>query len=142
MKIGNHTSVHWRARFFGIRNIEIGHNSIIGNDAFLDGRSGLKIGNNVALAAGVWIYTLQHDKNDSLFRSIGKKVCIEDYCWIGARVTILPGVTVGKGAVIATGAVVTKNVKPYEIIGGVPGEKIGIRSENLKYNLDFHYPFQ
>jgi acetyltransferase-like isoleucine patch superfamily enzyme len=69
-------------------------------------------------------------------------VTIEDYAWISCRVVILPGVTIGKGAVVAAGAVVTTNVPPYTIVGGVPAIEIGKRTKNLNYTLDFHKAFQ
>lgn len=142
MKIGRQSSVHWRARFFHPWKLQIGDNSIIGNDAMLDARSGITIGNNVNISMGAWIWTLQHDPQDPLFRSVGARVVIEDYAWISSRVTILPGVTIGRGAVVAAGAVVSTDVEQYSIVGGVPAKKIGMRTQELKYTLNFHKSFQ
>lgn len=164
--IGRHSSIHWRAEFNNPAGIVIGHNTIIGNDAFLDGRfkrkapkgeskirsymgqfSGrgtrpLVIGNNVSIAGEVRIYTMEHDVDSATFTEIGAPVVIEDYAVIGSRVTILPGVTVGKGAVVASGAVVTKDVAPYAIVGGVPAKFIKERSHDLTYTLKFARLFQ
>jgi acetyltransferase-like isoleucine patch superfamily enzyme len=115
--------------------IQVGHYSSIGDRCTLDGRSGLTIGNSVNISTGAEIWTLQHDVNDPHFGAKGGAVVIEDYAWISSRSTILPGVTVGKGAVVAAGAVVTKSVAPYEIVGGIPAKKIGERSRNLNYTL-------
>jgi len=154
VKIGQDSSIHWRAEFNQPAGVSIGHNTIIGNDAFLDGRmkhfiSYLKthgpplvIGNNVSIAGEVRIYTMQHDIDSLDFAEIGAPVVIEDYVVIGSRVTILPGVTIGKGAVIASGAVVTKNVAPYTVVGGVPATYIRDRNKNLKYTLKFARLFQ
>ena len=101
----------------------------------LDGRAGLTIGNSVNLSTGAWIWTMQHDVNDPQFAATKGAVVIEDYAWISSRTTILPGVTIGKGAVVAAGAVVTKSVAPYEIVGGIPAKKIGERDRNLTYTL-------
>ncbi len=57
------------------------------------------------------------------------EVVIGDDVWIGDKATILPGVTIGKGAVIAANSVVTKNVKPYTIVAGIPAKEIGIKNE-------------
>ncbi len=161
IKIGKHSSIHWRAEFDNPAGVEIGHNTIIGNDAFLDGRapmngdkkhylkrffgSGsrpLRIGNNVSIAGEVRIYTMEHDIDSPDFAAIGAPVVIEDYVVIGSRVTILPGVTIGKGAVVASGAVVTKDVPAYAVVGGVPATFIKERSKDLRYTLKFARLFQ
>lgn len=164
--IGKDSSIHWRGEFNLPSGVEIGHNTIIGNDAFLDGRfkrvwkegegkleryvndflhpkkRPLKIGNNVSIAGEVRIYTMEHDIDDPHFQEIEGSVTIEDYVVIGTRVTILPGVHIGKGAVIASGAVVTKDVDPYTVVGGVPAKEIKKRSEDLHYTLRFFRLFQ
>lgn len=91
---------------------------------------------------GVWIWTMEHDPQDPYFRAQGAPVIIEDYAWISCRVTIMPGVTIGKGAVVAAGAVVTKDVPPYAIVAGVPAKIIGERTKDLRYTLRFHKSFQ
>ena len=79
------------------------------------------------------IYTLQHDYNTLDFSTSGGEVIIEDYVWISARSIILPGLTIGRGAVVAAGAVVTKNVPAFTVVGGVPATKIGDRRKDLDY---------
>lgn len=140
--IGRNTSFHWRTRFYKPWKLSVGRNSIIGNDAMLDAREGIHIGDNVSLSMGVWIWTMEHDPQDPYYRGKGGPVTIEDYVWISCRVVILPGVTIGKGAVVAAGAVVTKDVPPYTIVGGVPAKEIGTRTKNLRYQLGFHKAFQ
>lgn len=124
--------------------IFIGEGTIIGDDAKLDGRNGILIGKNVNFSTGVWIWTNQHDPQSPTFSSLGeeKPVIINDRAWISSRVTILPGVVIGEGAVVAANAVVTKDVEPYSIYGGIPAKKIGERTKNLVYEFDGHYsPF-
>lgn len=116
--------------------IVIGKNTSIGDQCVLDGRSGLTIGDSVNLSTGAWIWTAQHDPNAGGFDGVEAPVVIEDYAWISSRTTILPGVTIGRGAVVAAGAVVTKSVAPFEIVGGVPAKKIGERNQNLDYKLN------
>jgi len=142
IRIGKDSSFHWRGRFFSPWKLAIGQNTIIGNDVMLDARKGIEIGDNVQLSMGVWIWTMQHDPQSPSFGGVGETVRIEDYAWISCRVVILPGVTVGKGAVVAAGAVVTKDVEPYTIVGGVPAKKIGERTKDLHYKLKFHKSFQ
>ena len=125
------------------KNIFIGNNNSINQHVLLDGRGGkLTIGNNVDIAQETNIWTLEHDVHDDYHKSIGADVVIEDYAWIASRVTILPGVTIGKGAVIASNAVVTKDVPAMAIVGGVPAKVIGTRKSNLKYNPSNTYPFR
>ena len=94
------------------------------------------------IAAEVRIYTREHDIDDPQFAEIGGPVVIEDYAYIGTRVTIMPGVRIGCGAVVASGAVVTKDVPPYMLVGGVPARVIRERSHDLRYKLGYAKKFQ
>ena len=135
-KIGQGSSVHMGCRFFSLKNITIGEDSIIGGGTFLDGRDILRIGNHVDIASDVMIYNSEHDVNSEDFHPSLGTVGIGDYAFIGPRVIILPGVKIGKGAVVAAGAVVTKDVVDFAIVGGVPAEVIGERKlKNPHYKL-------
>ena len=116
------------------RKLKIGESSVIGHKAILDARGGLAIGSKVNMSSEVMIWTAQHDYQDPAFVANFKPVVIEDYVWMGPRCIILPGVTVGQGAVVAAGAVVAKDVEPYAVVGGVPAKKISIRPKELDYN--------
>lgn len=136
MKIGSGSTLHMRARFYNTFNIKIGEDSIVGEDTVLDGRDNLIIGNHVDIASEVMIYNAQHDVRDPNFRAVQAPVTIEDYVFIGPRAVILPGVTIKKGAVVGAGAVVTKDVEEYSIVGGVPAKHIGERGvKDLNYRL-------
>lgn len=116
--------------------ISIGAYTSINKKTLLDGRGGnLYIGKCVDVAQEVNIWTLEHDYNDPFYKAKGESVIIEDYVWIASRATILPGVHVGRGAVVASGAVVTKNVPPMSIVGGVPAKIIGKRNVDPQYKL-------
>lgn len=135
MRIGRRSSLYAGAEIRHPQLIEIGDSSIIGHNAILDGRRGIRIGKNVNFSTGVWIWTVQHDYCDPDFGDKGGPVEIHDYAWISCRVTILPGVTIGEGAVVAAGAVVTKDVAPYTVVGGIPAKLIGERPRTLRYDL-------
>lgn len=125
------------------KNISIGNNCVINKKVLLDGRGGkLIVGNNVDIAQETNIWTLEHDVHDDNHRDSGADVIIEDYVWIASRVTILPGVRIGRGAVVASCAVVNKDVPPMAIVGGVPAKIIGERKSGLKYNLNYRPLFK
>lgn len=124
------------------RRVEIGDNNTINHNVLLDGRGGLTIGSNVDIAQDVIIWTEQHDYNSDDYRGEMKPVIIEDYVWIASRATILPGVTIHKGAVVACGAIVTKDVPPMTVVAGVPAKIIGNRNSNLLYTLGERIPFE
>lgn len=123
-------------------NISIGDHCVINKNVVLDGRGELVIGNNVDIAQDSMIWTEQHDQNDDNHYTVVKPVIIKDYVWIASRATILPGVTLQKGCVIATGAVVTKDVSEMNVVAGVPAKTISIRKNKLSYQLNFHPKFR
>lgn len=137
VSIGPNTSIHRGCRLYRPSHVRIGSHSIINRDVLLDGRMSLSIGENVSISEGVAIFTLEHDPNSPTFQSRGAPVRIEDYVFVGARAIILPGVKVGYGAVVAAGAVVTRDVAPYTIVAGVPARPIGQRTHELNYTLDY-----
>jgi maltose O-acetyltransferase len=123
------------------KNISIGDHVVINRKVLLDGRGGrVVIGSNVDIAQETNIWTLEHNVHDHYHRDTGGDVVIEDYVWIASRVTILPGVTIGRGAVVACNAVVTKSVPPMAIVGGIPAKVIGERRSNLLFTK-FHRPW-
>ncbi len=82
-----------------------------------------------------------HDVHAPRFNDIAGFVTIEDYVWIGARAIVLPGVTLGRGAVVAAGSVVTKNVASMTIVAGVPAKPVGVRDPaGTAYELDGPLP--
>lgn len=136
VSIGKGSSIHMWANFFFPGNIKIGEDTIVGDHVFLDGRAPLTIGNHVDIASSVLIYNSEHDLESEDFSAREEPVEIGDYCFIGPRVIVLPGVKIGKGAIIAAGAVVAKDVGDFEIVGGVPAKRIGERkNKELSYRL-------
>lgn len=135
--IGPHTSIHRRCRFYAPSRVTIGAHTVINRQVLLDGRSGLTIGDNVSISEGAVILTLEHDPNSPTFENRGAPVTIHNRVFIGMQALILPGITIGEGAVVAARAVVTHDVAPYTIVAGIPARPIGERSRELTYTLDY-----
>jgi acetyltransferase-like isoleucine patch superfamily enzyme len=135
LKLGRDSVIYNSCELRDPHRITIGNYTSIGDHCILDGRGNLVIGNSVNFSTGVWIWTMQHQVNDSDFVCESAPVIIEDFAWISCRTVVLPGVRIGRGAVVAAGAVVTKDVEPYTIVAGVPAKKIGERSRDLRYEL-------
>ncbi|MDH7568506.1 MAG: acyltransferase [Armatimonadota bacterium] len=138
--LGPGSSIHMHTFITGT-NIRIGAHTAIGRRTYLDGRAGITIGDNVSISPDVQILTAQHDMDDPDFANVLAPVVIEDYVWIGTRAMILPGVRVGYGAVVAAGAVVTKDVPPMTVVAGVPARPIRQRKPGMRYHCDWFLPF-
>ncbi|PUE09148.1 acetyltransferase [Limnohabitans sp. T6-5] len=140
VSIGRETHISMRLFFTGYHNrclVEIGNNCVLNRQIYLDGRSGVYIGNNVNISFQACLLSLHHDHNDPGFAATGAPIIIKDHAWIGARAIILPGVTIGEGAVVAAGAVVTRSVPDYAVVGGVPAKVIGERYQHIAYKTSF-----
>ena len=136
VQMGQGSTIHVGARFYQPKNVSIGEGTIIGDHATLDGRAKLTIGNHTDIASEVMIFNSQHDIHSEGFDPIEKPVSIGDYVFIGPRAIILPGVNIGKGAVVAAGAVVTKDVPEKAVVAGVPAQIVGERKvKELNYRL-------
>jgi maltose O-acetyltransferase len=119
-----------------LENIEIGEGTAINANAHMNTEGGVKIGRYVHIGINLVIYSSNHN-----FRStvgipyddsvINKPVSIGDFVWMGANVSIVPGVTIGEGAIVGMGAVVTKDVPECAIVGGNPAAVIGYRDREI-----------
>lgn len=138
MKLSEHVVIYHHAEIRAPYNISIGKGTIIGDNAVLDGRNGIIIGRNVNFSSGVQIWTEQHNHRDPYFlcNQLKTPVVIGDKAWIGPRTILLHSVHIGVGAVVAAGAVVTKDVEDYAIVAGIPAKKIGERTRDLKYEFE------
>jgi acetyltransferase-like isoleucine patch superfamily enzyme len=141
IEIGDLTSIHMGLKLYTYGHITIGDNSVIDRDCALDGRGDITIGNNVNISPEVMILTAYHDPDSETFSGVHKAVVVEDYAWIATRALILPGVTIGRGAVVAAGAVVTKDVAPQTIVGGNPARLIRVRKNIQTYKLNYQRAF-
>ena len=123
-KIGNGVfiSQYW--------NLKVGENTGIGHEVFLDCVKGITFGKGCNAGFRACLITGTHElvtnlrTSRSFDETNSKPITVCDFAWIGARATILPGVTIGKGAVVAAGAVVVEDVEEFTLVGGVPAKKI------------------
>lgn len=117
--------------------LEIGRNASIGRHCLLDSRGGLKIGDNVNISSYTRIVTGTHDPMSRDFRGSLLPVRIGERAWLGTGVTVLPGCSVGAGAVVAAGSVVTKDVEAFAIVAGSPARFVKERRHDLTYELGY-----
>ena len=132
--IGKHAIIRPSNAYGGVigEGLKIGNNSSIGPFAYIGCSGYIEIGDNVIMGPRVGIFAENHHydniripiKEQGVQRSFVK---IEDDCWIASNVIILAGVTVGRGSVIASGSIVTKDVPPNSVVAGVPAKVIKSR---------------
>lgn len=129
--VGKDVDIRHRVYFGTGGRISLGDHSGIGDDSILGQDAEIRIGNDVMIGPQLMVYTANHNTvRGELLRKQGHTtapVVIEDDVWIGGRVTILPGVTIHTGAVVAAGAVVNKDVPAWAIVGGVPAKVLKYR---------------
>ena len=111
-------------------NLEIGDYSWIGENAWLDSLALIKIGSNACISQGVYFCTGNHDWTDPAFGLVVKPIVIEDGAWVGARATVLPGVTVRSHSIVAAGSVIAKDTEPYMIYAGNPA--VAVKERKFK----------
>lgn len=131
-KAGKNINIEHGAFFASGFEIEVGDNSGLGLNSRVTGP--LKIGDDVMIGPDVMIFTQNHETSRldipmRLQTAPKKGVVIEDDVWIAARVIILPGITIHKGAIVGAGAVVTKDVPQYAVVGGNPARVIKYRKQ-------------
>lgn len=142
MRIGRNCVVR-RGVYLGSPNeLEMGDGSFIGK-ASLYCTGGVKIGKNVNVSDGAVLITAKHDVNSPAFEALYEPIVVNDWAWIATNSIVLAGVTIGEGAVVAAGAVVTKDVMPYSVVGGNPAKVIGERKKQAFTYVpgSYHPPF-
>jgi acetyltransferase-like isoleucine patch superfamily enzyme len=118
--------------------LRVGEESFIGR-VEISVHADVKIGNRVCLNDGAKILTATHDIRDPEWKSVSSPITIEDYSWIATNAILLPGVTIGRGAVVGAGAVVTKDVPAGAVAVGNPARLIlDQRPESLAYSPTAH----
>lgn len=133
-KIGK-SIIFRRTEILDPQNLEIRNHCSIGWHYLIDARGGVKISDNVNISSYVKIITAGHDVKSSSFQVIEAPVQIERNVWLATGCTILEGVHIGEGTVVAAGALVTKDIEPYAVVGGIPAKKITERTKELNYQV-------
>lgn len=131
MRIGQGTRIYGQVTLEGvgaiIENVTIGDECLLTTPIYLNASGEIRIGNRVTLGHHVVIITDDHRMNNPERRGgerFAQPVTLEDGVWVGARATILPGVTLGRGCVVAAGGLVTRDVPPHTLVAGVPARRI------------------
>jgi acetyltransferase-like isoleucine patch superfamily enzyme len=139
--MGRGSSVQLHCRFLHGPGVALGERCVINHGSLLDGRRfPICIGADVSIGPEAALLTLGHDPRSPEFADRGGPVSIGDHVWIGFRAIVLPGVSIGEGAVVGAGAVVSRDVAPFTIVAGNPARPIGTRPSKLSYSL-FYKPF-
>ena len=128
-------TIMMHTQVFHPRHIRVGPDTIVGRDCWLDGRGGLTVGASVNISSHTMLITGRHDVHDPQFTAEFAPIVVEDYAWLASRTIVLAGVTVGRGAVAAAGAIVTRDLEPMTIYAGVPAKPIGERRGEPEYAL-------
>jgi acetyltransferase-like isoleucine patch superfamily enzyme len=127
VRIGSRTRIYGKLELEGVgdvaANLRVGERCMFTTPLYLNLSAPISIGDRVVIGHHVVIITDDHRMEDPTYRG-GKRfsvpVTIEDGAWIAARVTVLPGVTIGRGSVVAASAIVTKDIPPNTLVAGVP----------------------
>jgi maltose O-acetyltransferase len=131
-RLGARSVIQRGLRITNPERVSIGADCNFAQDVFIAGGGGVSIGDWVGLGPDVKVWSVNHrfDDPDRPWRLQGwelKPVVIEDDVWLGANVFVMPGVTIRRGAIVAAGSVVNKNVAPYALVAGNPVRLVGWR---------------
>lgn len=113
--------------WFGSRHVRIGRGTFINHGCFFSPSVGIELGQRVNLGMQVMLIAGSHDIGGPARRAgapMGRAIKVGDGAWLGARVTVLPGVTIGAGAIVAAGALVASDLEPHSVYAGVPARRV------------------
>lgn len=133
--MGDCVSVMTGTTFIGVRNMSFASNIQIGSNCRLDARGEISIGSNVCISSGCTFVTADHDVQSFDFSGRLGKITIGDHVWIAMNCTILKGVTIENGAVVAAMSLVNKDVRELDVVGGVPAKELARRNSDLAYKI-------
>jgi len=127
-KIGRCVRIQGNVKIWQPWKLTIGDSSWIDGGVSLYSVDKIEIGSNVVVSEGAFLCTASHDISSVTFELTTKPIVIHDSAWICARATILPGVDIGEGAVVAASSVVINDVEAWTVVGGNPAKMIGVRT--------------
>ena len=140
-RIGSGAAVFWGTTVFNARDLVIGDRTVVSFRCVLDARGGLTIGSDVVVASDVQFISGTHDLDSPDFAAHFAPIVIGDLSWLASRATVLAGVTIGDGAVVAAAALVIDDVPENTVVGGVPAKQLSTRSSDLRYRIGPHPRF-
>lgn len=141
-RLGEGVTVMRSCRIIARGGVVIGDRTIIGDRCVIDGRGGLTIGSDVNISGGTTILTAGHSVKSPTFAGTKRAVVISNRAWIATGCLLLPGVTVGEGAVAGAGSVIRGDVPAWEVWAGNPATKQGDRPDSAQARLEpFRAPF-
>ena len=123
-RIGRRCAIAAGAKIWAPWNLGIGDYVAVANGAELYDVAKITIGHHVTISQNAYVCTASHDISKKLKPLVSANICIGDFSWVCAKAIVLPAVTIGEGAVVAAGAVVTKDVEPWTVVGGNPARFI------------------
>ena len=129
-KVGRGVRIQGSAKVWQPWRLTIGDNSWIDGNVSLYSVDEITIGANAVISEGAFICTASHDIGSATFELITKPIAIQDYAWVCARATVLMGTTIGEGGIVAAGAVVSRDVEPWTVVGGNPARFVKKRVVN------------
>jgi len=132
------TGVMLGTQIWSADRLSIGAHSVVNRECRIEAAGTVTIGKTVVISHGVRIQTGSHDIYSEHFEAIYKPITIGDRAWVCEAAIIIGGVTIGEGAVVMAGAVVTKDVAPWTIVGGVPARPVGVRPP-IEYKFTTHW---
>jgi len=134
-KIGKNCYPCRRVEILLPKGLRIEDGVAVGWFAELDARGGITIGHDTNISSHVKLITGSHDIDDPEYTADFLPIHIGHHCWIGTGAIVLQGVHIGDGAVVSAGAVVSKDVPPYSVVGGVPAKIMRTRNNKLEYQI-------
>ena len=132
LKCGTECEIRKNIYFEGHRKIVLGNNVCLNRQSYFDASNGIIIGDNVRFGSQTMLIAGSHEIGKPWMRMgvvLSEKICIEEGCWICARVTITAGVTIGKGSVVSAGSVVQRSMPPNYVIAGNPARPVSALEE-------------